>query len=148
MLLSVTISSTQLPELAALSRQSTATTVTNIPVTSSVVSDYDEDASGVPEPVTRKQHVLAWPTRSSVHPHLAIRIVKRLLFTRSRTNTGTAVNNEPAPPARLATVLPGEDGASASSFETTAFNGLLRMRLSASVLVETAAAHSALILRA
>ncbi|BBO06748.1 hypothetical protein BwSH20_43180 [Bradyrhizobium ottawaense] len=56
MLLSVTISSMQLPELAALSRQSTATTVTNIPVTSSVVSDHEEDASGVPEPVTRKQH--------------------------------------------------------------------------------------------
>ncbi|MCA1525782.1 hypothetical protein [Bradyrhizobium yuanmingense] len=56
MLLSVTISSTQLPELAAPSRQSTATTVTNIPITSLVVSDHEEDASGVPEPVTRKQH--------------------------------------------------------------------------------------------
>src|SRR6476620_7520787 len=38
MLLSVTISSTQLPEAAAPSRQSTATTVMNIPITSSVVS--------------------------------------------------------------------------------------------------------------
>ncbi|WP_407116900.1 antitoxin Xre/MbcA/ParS toxin-binding domain-containing protein [Bradyrhizobium sp. LMG 9283] len=37
--------------------------------------------------------------------------------------------------------------AHASSFETTAFSGLLRMRLSCIGAVETAATHSALILR-
>src|SRR3954451_22211556 len=92
MLLSVTISSMQLPELAALSRQSTATTVTNIPVTSSIVSDHEEDASGVPEPVTQTTR---WPGRLDPASglHLTIRIVKKLPLNRSRANTGNRVSD-------------------------------------------------------
>jgi hypothetical protein len=89
MLLSVTISSTQLAELAALSRQSTATTVTNIPVTSSVVSDHDKDASGVPEPVTHTQHAGLADSTQRPRVHLMFRTVKKLPLNRSRANTGT-----------------------------------------------------------
>ncbi len=63
--------------------------------------------------------------------------------------SGMFLSLSPSPPiaAGRSHIALGCSRAHASSFETTASSGLLRMRLSSTVLLETAAKHSVLILR-